>query len=61
MKKYRKKPIVVTAEQVTESTAIVTLEGTMVAQPGDYVVTGVRGERWPVRKDIFEETYEEVL
>lgn len=37
-----------------------TLEGDMHANVGDYVVRGVRGEFWPVKKDIFEETYEEI-
>jgi len=35
-----------------------TLEGDMKAQPGDWIVRGVRGEYHPVRGDIFEETYE---
>jgi len=35
-----------------------TLEGHLDAQPGDYIVRGVRGEFYPVRADIFEETYE---
>jgi len=39
---------------------IETLEGTMRAVPGDWIVTGVRGERYPVKPDIFAETYERV-
>jgi len=35
-----------------------TLEGTVVARPGDYVCFGDHGDVWPVRKDIFEDTYE---
>ena len=38
-----------------------TLEGDMIASPGSYVVIGPRGEAYPVRGDIFEETYEEVV
>ncbi len=38
-----------------------TLEGYMVISPGDYIVTGVRGERYPCKPDIFEVTYERVL
>ena len=37
-----------------------TLEGDMIAVPGSYVVIGPRGEAYPVRGDIFEETYEEL-
>lgn len=34
-----------------------TLEGDMSAGPGDYLIRGVKGELYPCRKDIFEETY----
>lgn len=37
-----------------------TLEGDMEAKIGDYIIKGVKGEIYPCRKDIFEETYEEV-
>lgn len=37
-----------------------TLEGTMTASVGDYIIKGVKGEFYPCRKDIFEETYYEV-
>lgn len=39
---------------------IKTLEGTMLAREGDYIVKGVHGECYPCKPDIFEETYEEV-
>lgn len=39
---------------------IKTLEGNMSANPGDFIIKGVRGEFYPCAKDIFEETYEEV-
>lgn len=39
---------------------IETLEGTMRATPGDYIIKGVRGEFYPCRGDIFVQTYEEV-
>ncbi|MFP8960023.1 hypothetical protein ACLIYP_05540 [Streptomyces nanhaiensis] len=35
-----------------------TLEGTMSASPGDYVIRGVQGEIYPCKPDIFEATYE---
>ena len=37
-----------------------TLEGDMIAVPGYYIVMGLHDEPYPVRQDIFEETYEEV-
>lgn len=52
--KYIKKPIPVEAIQATEDGYIDTLEGRMSYKKGDYIVTGVRGEQWAVRKDIFE-------
>jgi hypothetical protein len=38
--------------------AIQTLEGVMVASPGDYIIRGVQGEFYPCKPDIFEATYE---
>jgi hypothetical protein len=35
-----------------------TLEGDMIASPGDWIITGVKGETYPCKPDIFEETYE---
>lgn len=37
---------------------IETLEGTMTANYGDYVIKGVKGEFYPCKPDIFEATYE---
>lgn len=39
---------------------IVTLEGTMTAQPGDWIIKGVKGEFYPCKPDIFAASYEEV-
>lgn len=36
-----------------------TLEGTMAADPGDYIIRGVQGEFYPCKPNIFEQTYEE--
>lgn len=36
-----------------------TLEGDMKAHSGDYIVKGVDGEFYPVKKEIFEKTYVE--
>lgn len=37
-----------------------THEGAMEAQPGDYIIRGVKGEFYPCKPDIFTATYEEV-
>jgi len=37
---------------------IQTLEGTMRAEPGDWIIKGLRGEIYPCKPDIFEATYE---
>ena len=37
---------------------IETLEGTMKANVGDYIIKGVNGEFYPCKPDIFEKTYE---
>ena len=39
---------------------IVTLEGTMTADPKDWIICGVKGEIYPCKPDIFEATYEAV-
>lgn len=84
MTKYRKKPVVIDAWQLTKENIetsvpdwidldtvhifdggvlfaeIVTLEGVMQASEGDYIIKGVKGEVYPCKPDIFEQTYEEV-
>lgn len=42
----------------TDYLGIETLEGTMRANYGDYIIKGVHGEFYPCRQDIFHETYE---
>ena len=37
---------------------ILTLEGTMSAKPGDWIIQGVHGEFYPCKPDIFAATYE---
>jgi hypothetical protein len=39
---------------------IETLEGTMTASPGDWIIRGVQGEFYPCKPDIFADTYEAV-
>lgn len=42
------------------SVIIKTLEGPVTAGPGYFIVKGVAGEYWPVRPDIFHQTYDRV-
>lgn len=37
---------------------IITLEGLMEAHAGDYIIKGVKGEFYPCKPDIFDQTYE---
>lgn len=41
-----------------EELIIPTLEGTMKASKGDYIIKGIKGEFYPCKPDIFENTYE---
>jgi hypothetical protein len=37
-----------------------TLEGGHIVTPGDWIITGIKGEHYPCKPDIFEATYERV-
>jgi hypothetical protein len=37
-----------------------TLEGPLVASDRDWIITGIKGERYPCKPDIFAATYEAV-
>ena len=39
---------------------IATLEGRMRADYGDWIIKGIKGEFYPCKPDIFEQTYEKV-
>lgn len=39
---------------------ILTLEGTMIANPGDYIIKGTFGELYPCKPAVFESIYEAV-
>ena len=43
------------------SLIIHTLEGDMEASKGDWIIRGVKGEFYPCKQDIFEQTYEPVI
>ena len=72
MAKYRKKPVVIEAVQFRDGEpwpdgvmadhmgqpCIPTMEGDMFVTDGDWIITGVKGEKYPCKPDIFEATYE---
>ncbi|KKN01816.1 hypothetical protein LCGC14_1123980 [marine sediment metagenome] len=60
MTEYIRRPYKVKAEKTKKPKVIHTLEGDMKAKPGDMIVTGRRGEKWPVKEEIFEESYRPV-
>ncbi len=80
MPKFRKKPVVIEAEQFhgkdplpsgvqygplgsTKNPSeffVMTLEGPLRVSNGDWIITGVKGEKYPCKPDIFEATYEPV-
>jgi hypothetical protein len=45
------------AWRVSQAVVLRTREGRATAQPGDWVVEGARGERWPVTDDQFRRSY----
>lgn len=55
--KYTKKPVRIDAYQTDEEIEIETLEGTMKADVGDYIIKGVKGELYPCKPDVFNMTY----
>lgn len=71
--KYVKKPVVIdatpeeyspfvcTCDDGNGDRHIHTLEGAMKCSPGDMIITGVLGEHYPCRGDIFEMTYEKIV
>ena len=56
-KEYRK-TATVKAIQLELEFSVNTLEGVLTGKLGDYLCEGIDGERWPVKKKIFEKTYE---
>jgi len=77
MAKYRKRPVVIEAEQwpyhepagwrgiegvcyQNGRLEIETLEGPHTVTPGDWIITGVEGERYLCKPEIFEKTHDKV-
>ena len=58
--RFRKKPIIVEVVQATKEEIIITLEGNMLAQVGDWIITGIKGERYPCKDEIFKASYDPI-
>jgi hypothetical protein len=73
--KFRKKPVVIEAVQFNKAGdhpavhstgligtgfGIMTLEGEHQVTIGDWIITGVKGEVYPCKPDIFAATYDPV-
>lgn len=59
-RRFRKKPVVISAAQMDVPFEVETLEGVMKGNPGDWLIKGIRGELYPCRDNIFRMMYEEV-
>ena len=46
--------------KTTKRLLIYTLEGTMEVSKNDYIIKGIKGEFYPCKPDIFEESYDMV-
>ena len=57
---YCKKPVIIQAEILEKDQIIETLKGPLQGRKGDYLITGIRGEKYSCKPDIFHETYYEV-
>lgn len=58
--KYQRKPQVLEATQIDSPDTVHAPTGDIKGDPGDYKVTGTKGEQWFVKPDIFDKTYEKV-
>ena len=52
-----RKNVIVEFEFATKDGKIETLEGVVSYKKGDAIITGIKGEKYPCRRDIFDESY----
>jgi hypothetical protein len=76
MPKFKKKPVVVSAEQYKPGAGlkgvidmtdkfgqygrVLTPNGPVKVSPGEWIITGVAGERYPISDEILKKTYDPV-
>lgn len=53
-----KKPIVLRFEYAKEDQVVETKEGAVQCKQDDAILTGTQGERWPISRAKFEQTYD---
>lgn len=56
--KWRKRPIVITAQRMREPFTTQTMEGEISGNAGDWLITGVLSEQYPCNDGVFRQTYE---
>jgi len=56
--KFRKKPVIIEATRISEKIEIATREGTLYGYPGEWLITGIQGEKYPCGDEIFRGSYE---
>ncbi len=58
--RYRRLPAIVDAIPLNHRITIETGSGTLVGQPGDWLIHGINGSQYPCASDIFRKIYEPV-
>lgn len=52
------KPNKLQAKKVKEETFLVTMNGIVKTNPGDWIITGINGEQYPCDPEIFKQLYD---
>lgn len=55
--KFTKQPMAIQARKIRRTIQIKTLEGTMMGNPGDWLIVGIKGEKYPCKDDVFRQSY----
>ena len=55
--KAMKEPVLIDFEFAAEDGEVEALGGKVSYKKGDAIITGVKGEKYPCRRDIFDQTY----
>jgi hypothetical protein len=58
MSQFKKLPVEIEAVRITKKTEIQTREGILYGYPGEWLITGVQGEKYPCGDEIFRQTYQ---
>ncbi|MDY0136911.1 MAG: PGDYG domain-containing protein [Thiomicrospira sp.] len=57
--RFQKKRIAMQVLFADESGFCATLEGEVPYQKGDAILTGTHGESWPIKRSVFDKTYQQ--